>query len=90
MLTKHYMPNIYSCMKKEWKLSDSLVFFYLLREKETGDTIGDCGFHTWNTIHHLAEAFYSLRDDKYKNKGLMTEAFAELLKYGYTVLIFTE
>lgn len=59
-------------------------FFFLLIDKSTGLPIGECGFHTWNTYHHRTEVFYLLRSDEYKQKGIMTEAFAAVLEYGYT------
>lgn len=62
------------------------MYFFLLELKETAEVIGDCGFHTWDFKHHRAEAFYTLRSDEFKRKGLMTEAFSQVLKFGYTEL----
>jgi ribosomal-protein-alanine N-acetyltransferase len=59
------------------------LFFFLLKDKETHKTIGDCGFHTWNPTHRRAEIFYTLRNDQYKQKGLMSEALAHVLRYGF-------
>lgn len=57
--------------------------FFLLIEKESQLSIGECGFHTWNKKHHRAELFYLLKSDTYKQKGYMTEALAIVLKYGF-------
>jgi len=62
------------------------LFFFLLFDKQTNLPIGECGFHTLNKSHNRAELFYSLRKDANKQKGLMTEALHEVLKYGFTEL----
>lgn len=61
-------------------------FFFLLTLKETGEPIGDCGFHTWNTYHRRAEVYYGMRYESVKRKGYMKEAFAAVLKYGFEKL----
>lgn len=58
--------------------------FFLVREKGSNVTIGECGFHTWNTHHRRAELFYLLRSDEYKRKGIMTEAVTAVLQHGFT------
>ena len=60
----------------------SFLYFFLI-EKETDKIIGECGFHTWHKKHRRAELFYSLKKDEYKQKGYMTEAVAEVIKYGF-------
>jgi ribosomal-protein-alanine N-acetyltransferase len=60
----------------------SLVNFQLI-EKETGEAIGDCGYHTWSPPHLRAEIGYGLHSDNYKGKGLMTEALKSVLGYGF-------
>lgn len=62
------------------------IFVFLLIDKETGLPIGECGFHTWTASHRRAEIFYNMRNEKYKQKGLMTEALEAVLKYGFTEL----
>lgn len=49
----------------------------------TGNIIGGCGFHTWFPLHNRAEIGYNLNDDIHKNKGLMSEALAAVLDYGF-------
>lgn len=58
-------------------------FYFLLHEKATGEVIGDCGFHTWNSTHRRAELFYTLRHDRYKRQGLMSEALPPVISYGF-------
>lgn len=62
------------------------LYFFLLRDKQNMTPIGECGFHTWNKFHRRAELFYLLRKDEYKNKGLMTEALAKVIAYGFNEL----
>lgn len=59
------------------------LFYFLLVDKATEKVIGECGFHSWNKSHARAEVFYNLRDDSYKRKGLMSEALATVLPYGF-------
>jgi len=56
---------------------------FLLIDKATGTTIGGCGYHTWYPDHMRAEIGYALNDDAHKGKGLMTEAMAPILAYGF-------
>ena len=63
----------------------SLCFFLVMR-KDTGLTIGECGFHTLNNTHKRAEVFYSLRNDADKRNGFMTEALLPILEFGFTQL----
>jgi ribosomal-protein-alanine N-acetyltransferase len=62
------------------------LFAFLLVDKSTGEPIGECGFHTWNRTHRRTEMYYNLRQDEHKQKGLMTEAMAAVLRYGFTEL----
>jgi [ribosomal protein S5]-alanine N-acetyltransferase len=45
--------------------------------------IGSCGFHTWYTDHKRAEIGYALTHEDFKRKGIMTEAMAPILQYGF-------
>ncbi|AWH85465.1 N-acetyltransferase [Flavobacterium album] len=56
---------------------------FLLIDRETGKTIGGCGYHTWVPLHRRAEIGYDLKHEEYKRKGLMTEAVAAVLDYGF-------
>ena len=62
------------------------LFYFLLFDKETNICIGECGFHTWNKTHARAELFYSLKEDIYKRKGLMTQALSEIIGFGFKQL----
>jgi [ribosomal protein S5]-alanine N-acetyltransferase len=50
--------------------------------KEIGKLIGTIGFHVWSPQNSYAEVGYALSKD-YWNKGIMTEAYAEVIKYGF-------
>lgn len=58
-------------------------YYFLLVEKASQKVIGECGFHSWNKSHDRAEVFYNLKDDSNKRKGLMSEALATVLPYGF-------
>lgn len=62
------------------------MFLFLLIDKETNLPIGECGFHTWNISHNRAEVFYNMRNETFKQKGLMKEALKTVLEYGFTEL----
>src|SRR5689334_14082473 len=56
----------------------SFLSFQLI-EKEGGDVIGSCGFHSWYLTHFRAEIGYGLSDDAHKRKGYMKEALPAVL-----------
>jgi ribosomal-protein-alanine N-acetyltransferase len=62
------------------------MFYFLLHDRTDNKIIGECGFHTWNRSHRRADLFYSIRDDRYKRRGLMTEAVSAVIEYGFTEL----
>lgn len=62
------------------------LLYFLLTDKETGQPLGTCGFHTWNAAHGRAELFYSLLADEHKQKGLMSEALEIVLAYGFETM----
>lgn len=57
---------------------------FLLIDKKSNLPIGECGFHTWNKTHQRAELFYVMRNELFKNKGLMKEAVEAILNFGFT------
>jgi ribosomal-protein-alanine N-acetyltransferase len=61
-------------------------FYFLLIDKNSENVLGECGFHTWNKPHRKAELFYSLRHEKDKRKGYMSEAVKAILNYGFIEL----
>ncbi|MDX5438277.1 MAG: GNAT family N-acetyltransferase, partial [Pontibacter sp.] len=56
--------------------------FHLL-DRETKAIVGRCDYHTWVPAHRRAEIGYTLLEDSYKNKGLMKEALASILTFGF-------
>ena len=79
----NHFKNMHEQGMETYRIS---AFFFLLIDKETHQPIGECGFHTWNKTHCRTELFYLLRDDKFKQKGLMTEALKATLEFGFTQL----
>lgn len=59
---------------------------FLVTDKASGQIIGRCGIHNWNADHRRAEVGYVMEDERYKRKGLMTEAFGAVIEYGFTQL----
>lgn len=57
---------------------------FLLTDKESNNIIGRCALHNWNKEHKRAEIGYIMEDEKFKGKGLMTEAIDAILDYGFT------
>ena len=53
--------------------------------KETGRMIGTCGFARIDTAHNCGELGYVLHPD-FHGQGLMTEAAARVLQFGFGVL----
>lgn len=56
---------------------------FFLVDKISGKTIGRSGFHNWYAQHFRAEIGYVMSDERYLNKGLMTEANRALIEYGF-------
>ena len=63
----------------------TMVGFHLI-DKVSQKVIGLCGFHTWFFEHHRAEIGYSLCDDAFKQKGLMSEALPPIIEYGFITM----
>lgn len=68
--------NGYSSYNRSFRL-------FLLLEKASGTIIGRCGIHNWNAEHCRAEIGYVMTDERYKRKGLMTEAVEAIIAYGF-------
>jgi ribosomal-protein-alanine N-acetyltransferase len=60
----------------------SFLYFHLI-DKTSNKVIGWCGYHTWAIDHDRAEMGYGLYADKWKQKGLMTEAMNVIIPYGF-------
>ena len=59
---------------------------FLLADKKSEQIIGRCGLHNWNEEHRRAEIGYVMNDEEFKRKGLMSEAVAAILEFGFTQL----
>ncbi len=51
-------------------------------DRESGDLIGTCGFHHWDTARSRAEMSYDL-SPRYWGQGYMREALQVVLAYGF-------
>ena len=59
-----------------------ILFFHLI-DKASKKVIGWCGYHTWYVDHRRAEIGYGLFADEWKQQGLMSEAMAAVIAYGF-------
>lgn len=53
---------------------------------QTGELIGQCGFHSWYPVHQRAEVGYSLHTAQHEGQGLMTEALQRVITYGFETM----
>ncbi len=60
----------------------TVLYFHMI-EHSSSRVIGSCGFHTVYTQHARAEVYYWINKEEDRRKGYGTEAFAEVLKYGF-------
>jgi len=58
-----------------------LLFHIILNDSKK--VIGWCGYHTWYLSHFRAELGYVLSNEEHMNKGIMTEALAPVIDYGF-------
>ncbi|WP_284653739.1 GNAT family N-acetyltransferase [Flavobacterium terrisoli] len=65
---------------------DRTILAFVLVSKESGQTIGRCGYHNWYKDHSRAELGYALNNDESKRKGYMGEAVKAILDYGFKVM----
>lgn len=56
---------------------------FLMIEKQSGNTIGRAGYHTWYQNHSRAEIGYAIHKEENKNKGFMKEALKAIITYGF-------
>ncbi|MFK7813365.1 MAG: GNAT family N-acetyltransferase [Maribacter sp.] len=83
------ITSIEELLKEKEKYNNGLstynkkFLYHQKNKKKTNKIIGWCGFHTWYTDHNRAEIGYGLFDDTYKNKGIMSEAIASIVNYGF-------
>lgn len=60
----------------------SFLYFQII-DRKTEKIIGWCGFHTWYLDHDRAEIGYGLFDERFRGKGIMTEALTPVIRYGF-------
>lgn len=57
---------------------------FMLVDKASGTTIGQCGYHKWYNDHNKAEIGYALNNEEIKRKGYMGEALGPIVAHGVT------
>lgn len=72
--------------KGGYKTYDRSICAFLLVLKDTGETIGRCGYHNWYSQHRRAEIGYLLMKEEHKRKGYMSEAMKAILDYGFNTM----
>jgi ribosomal-protein-alanine N-acetyltransferase len=55
-------------------------------ESIDGQSSPVAGFHHWSKYHSRAELGYSLSNDTYKKKGIMTEVLERIIAYGFNTM----
>lgn len=82
-----YDEEAFSDIKEADKLIESYsrnnqtgLYRWVLCLKETGEKIGTCGFHNWNSTDNSIETGYDL-SPFYWGKGLMKEAMVAVLGF---------
>lgn len=76
---EHKHKNGYSSYNRSFIL-------FLITDKASDTIIGRCGIHNWNAEHRRAEIGYVMEDERYKRKGLMSEALEAVIEYGFCQL----
>lgn len=61
---------------------DGMPSPWAIIDKELGKLIGTIGYHVWSPPNAYAEVGYALSKE-YWNKGIMTEAFNEVIRFGF-------
>ncbi|HMR89720.1 MAG TPA: GNAT family protein [Saprospiraceae bacterium] len=72
--------------KKGFASYNRTFILFLLSEIASNNIIGQCGFHNWNEEHKRAEIGYHISDERYKEKGFMTEAVGAIIDCGFKEL----
>lgn len=85
-LTDAEMPRYEKMHAEGFGAYNHSLFVFVLTDRESGEVMGECGFHSWNKQHRKAEIFYNLKEDSFKGKGLMSEALNVVLDFGFSQL----
>lgn len=56
---------------------------FVMVDKASGTTIGQCGYHKWYNDHNKAEIGYALNNENIKRKGYMGEALSPIVAHGF-------
>lgn len=59
------------------------IQYFVLIDKVSLLSIGECGFHSWNKLHDKADIFYVMHNENFKRKGLMHEAVKAVVAHGF-------
>jgi [ribosomal protein S5]-alanine N-acetyltransferase len=76
-------------LKEEYKYKNGYSSYnrsfllFLLTDKSSGSIIGRGGFHNWNLEHSRAEIGYVMEEERFKRKGLMSEAVGAIIDHGF-------
>ena len=68
------------CMQRKYRMGEPAS--WCIELKGSGRVIGTIGYMWYNRDHNSAEVGYSLARDQW-NKGIMTEALEEVLRYSF-------
>jgi ribosomal-protein-alanine N-acetyltransferase len=60
----------------------SFEYFQIL-DSQSKCIIGGCGFHNWYIDHRRAELGYSITNENFKRKGIMSEALKAVIDHGF-------
>ena len=71
------------CMQRKYRIGDPAS--WCIELKGSGRVIGTIGYMWYNRDHNSAEVGYSLARDQW-NKGIMTEALEEVIRYSFEEL----
>lgn len=55
---------------------------FMIHDKNTGEFLGSCNFHTWKVLHSRAEIGYLIHE-QYRRKGIAKEAMHAVLVHGF-------
>lgn len=79
--------DILDAEKKKFRKGISSYYYtfknFRILDKTDQKVLGRCDFHTWVRHHRRAEIGYHLLDESSKNKGIMSEALAPILAFGF-------
>lgn len=72
--------------KKGYAAYNRTFILFLLEDKASGKIVGRAGLHNWNKEHFRAELGYVMHDESFRKQGLMSEAVAAIIDYGFREL----